>query len=258
MRLYRIGEVSKSLEISVQAIRLYQKLNLIKPTKIDEVTSYRYFSEDDIGMIWRIKILQSAGFKLSEIKDLDQNNVDEIEKILEIKRCELEETISKKAITLSYLDRQLKAVKLLNKTHEIIIKHIPDRYGEAFNFDLLRSTFDHYSDLAGIKGTHGLNQEVAYLPSRRLDLVGGKAVLIDLFAVHPVDDEKLSLQKGGKYICLKVKGREKSIESYPQLFQYAKENGYTLRGDAIEILLINNNLVNNSDLNLKEIQVAVI
>lgn len=258
MRLYPIGEVSKSLDISVQAIRLYQKKNLIQPTNIDKVTGYRYYNDDDISMIWRIKILQSAGFRLSEIKDLDNTSVDEIENVLNVKRCELEKEISIKSISLCYLDRQLEAVKLLNKTHEIVIKHIPDRYGEAFDYDMSKSIFDHYKDLAGIKGTHGLNQEVVYLPSRRYDIADEKAVVKDLFAIYPEEEGKLSYQKGGKYICLKVKGKKKSAKNYQQLFQYAKENGYTLRGDAIEILLINNNLVNNSDMNLREIQVALI
>ena len=74
--LYTIGEVSKMMGISVQTLRHYNKIALIKPEYINPSTRYRYYSVKQLHFIDRIKYLQRFGFNLSEIKRvLDQNDI---------------------------------------------------------------------------------------------------------------------------------------------------------------------------------------
>jgi len=255
--MHSIGKVSKTLGISVQSIRMYQRKGLIKPSHVDSHTGYRYFNDDDIGKLWRIKILQSAGFTLKEIIDLDQKNINEIEDIITTKRDELDQYILEKQVSLDYLNRKIDAIKAYQELFQIEVKVISDRYGQDFTFDSKGSAADHFNELANIKGRFGMNQEVSYRPSRRTRLIDMKVVLRDLFAIHDEYEEGLSVQEGGRYICLKTKDRLKTDQIYVEIRKYAKENGYTLRGDAIELLLINNNLIDRDDFNLKEVQVAI-
>ncbi|MCP4138862.1 MAG: MerR family transcriptional regulator [Chloroflexi bacterium] len=63
-----IGEVSRQTGASPKAIRLYESLGLL-PT-IERKGRYRYFTENDIGLIQIIRQAKELGFRLAEIKVL--------------------------------------------------------------------------------------------------------------------------------------------------------------------------------------------
>lgn len=71
--MYRIGEFSYLCETTIKTLRYYDKIHLLKPVKIDPLTGYRYYSEDQINILKKIKDLQLSGFSLDEIKDLLKN-----------------------------------------------------------------------------------------------------------------------------------------------------------------------------------------
>lgn len=68
--LYQIGEISKLCNIPIKTLRYYDEINLLKPKKIDEFSSYRYYSNDQLVLILAIKQFKEAGFSLKEIKQL--------------------------------------------------------------------------------------------------------------------------------------------------------------------------------------------
>lgn len=257
MKQYTIGQVSQALDISIQAIRLYQKKGLIKPSYVNEVTGYRYYDDEQISKLWRIKILQSAGFELKEILEMEKKSLTDLENIIQEKKEMLEKVIRQKTLAMNYLDRQLGAIKAWEKEEIIQLQWIDDRYGISFAKERRYSFLDHMQDIGAIKGSLELNHEVTYLPSKRLYLKDGQMIVRDLFAMNDLEGEGLSVQEGGWYLCCYVKGRGRHREIYDKMFNYAKENGFTLRGDAIELILINGNLVNNNDYDIKQIQLAV-
>lgn len=71
--MYQIGEFSYLCETTIKTLRYYDKINLLKPVKINPLTGYRYYSEKQINTLKKIKDLQLSGFSLDEIKDLLQN-----------------------------------------------------------------------------------------------------------------------------------------------------------------------------------------
>ena len=68
--MYRIGEFSHLCETTIKTLRHYDKINLLKPSKVDNFTGYRYYEEAQIKTLEKIKQLQYAGFSLKDIKDL--------------------------------------------------------------------------------------------------------------------------------------------------------------------------------------------
>jgi len=68
--MYRIGEFSYLCETTVKTLRHYNKINLLNPKKIDESTGYRYYTDNQIETFNKINALQTAGFKLTEIKSM--------------------------------------------------------------------------------------------------------------------------------------------------------------------------------------------
>lgn len=67
---FKIGEVAGIFDISIRALRLYDKLDVLKPGFIDEKTGYRYYTTEQIQELQTILSLKSIGFSLLEIKSV--------------------------------------------------------------------------------------------------------------------------------------------------------------------------------------------
>jgi MerR family transcriptional activator of bmr gene len=67
-KLYTIGEVSKLVNISIKALRYYDKINLFKPAYVDPDTNYRYYKDSQIYLLDLIKSLKYIGTPLEEMK----------------------------------------------------------------------------------------------------------------------------------------------------------------------------------------------
>lgn len=64
---YSIGEVSKICHISKKALRFYDEIGLISPSKVDE-NQYRYYTHGQLLLVPVIKYYKQMGFKLEEIR----------------------------------------------------------------------------------------------------------------------------------------------------------------------------------------------
>ena len=63
---YRVKWVEENLGVSRKALRIFEEKGLM-PKNYGE---YRDYSEEDIGRIWTIRVLQGMGFTLSEINNI--------------------------------------------------------------------------------------------------------------------------------------------------------------------------------------------
>ncbi len=68
--LLRIGEIAGFFNVTAKAIRIYEKMGIIKPVKIDPATKYRYYTADQVQQLDAVLELKQLGFSLSEIKKL--------------------------------------------------------------------------------------------------------------------------------------------------------------------------------------------
>ncbi|MBL1274597.1 MAG: heavy metal-responsive transcriptional regulator [Ectothiorhodospiraceae bacterium] len=75
MSVYRIGDISKMLELTADTLRYYEKLGLLK--KVNRTASgIRLYNHKDISRLKFIKRAQKMDFTLAEIKDLLQMRED--------------------------------------------------------------------------------------------------------------------------------------------------------------------------------------
>ena len=70
MTLIPIGRFSSMTRLSVKALRLYDKCELLPPARIDPATGYRYYSRDQAKRAEIIKSLRSVDMPLEEIREL--------------------------------------------------------------------------------------------------------------------------------------------------------------------------------------------
>ena len=91
---FSIGEMSKLHNISIQTLRYYDKIGLLKPAYINEKNNYRYYTIDQFIVVDMIKHCKLMGLSLDEIKDLIGTDItpESIYKILE----KQEESIERK------------------------------------------------------------------------------------------------------------------------------------------------------------------
>ncbi len=68
--LLKIGEVADFFQISVKAVRIYEKKGIIVPAYIDPESGYRYYTPDQLHQLAALLELKSLGFSLEEIKDV--------------------------------------------------------------------------------------------------------------------------------------------------------------------------------------------
>lgn len=70
--MYSIGEISKMVKISVDALRYYDEIDLLKPHHVDKDTRYRYYTEEQVKDLLFITELKQYNFSLDAIKELLQ------------------------------------------------------------------------------------------------------------------------------------------------------------------------------------------
>lgn len=78
MMVYKIGDFSNLVNISVRTLRYYDEIGLLKPEIVDKFTSYRYYTDDNVVEAQFITLLKEVGFTLQEIIDYKKflNNFD--------------------------------------------------------------------------------------------------------------------------------------------------------------------------------------
>ena len=121
MQRYRIGEVSKMVDVPVETIRFLEQKGLVSPEKNTE-TGYRFYSVWDINLILDYKKFRKIGFSSRETVDLvrDSSFADLLEQ-LDAKR--------KEAAYLSHF-YQAKALKL--KNFQSVLRNAPELVGKYY------------------------------------------------------------------------------------------------------------------------------
>ena len=86
--LLKIGEVADFFQISVKAVRIYEKKGIITPAYIDPESGYRYYTPDQLHQMAALLELKALGFSLDEIKDVmvGESSKEALYKAMEEKR----------------------------------------------------------------------------------------------------------------------------------------------------------------------------
>ncbi|WP_319371244.1 MerR family transcriptional regulator [uncultured Ilyobacter sp.] len=69
IEIYRIGEISEKIGLSVRSLRYYDKIGLLTPSFKNE-NGFRYYSEDDLAKCQKIAVLKVLGFTSKEIEKI--------------------------------------------------------------------------------------------------------------------------------------------------------------------------------------------
>ena len=132
MTFYKIGVFSKLVNLSVSTLRYYDNIGLLVPEIKDEITGYRYYSNNNFEELKLIKLLLNAGFSLEEIILFKNNNPNDfLDKKILNKEDEIKEVKKQYKILMSIKnvinENTLEDDNKLLKTEDINI--LRKRYG---------------------------------------------------------------------------------------------------------------------------------
>lgn len=68
--LMRIGEIAAFFGVSVKAMRVYEKMGILRPVRVDERTGYRYYAADQVPQLDALLEMRALGFSLAQIRTL--------------------------------------------------------------------------------------------------------------------------------------------------------------------------------------------
>lgn len=152
--MFRIGEFSHIARVTIDTLRHYDELGLLKPANVDPITGYRYYSARQLMPLNRILALKEVGFSLEEIARILQEplTTDQLRGMLKaqltraesdiqtaqlrqqwilarLHSLELEESMPAYEVTLKPVETQtIVAIREIVPT----IEQMPERCGEMF------------------------------------------------------------------------------------------------------------------------------
>src|ERR1700720_1207341 len=107
--MFKIGEFSKLVQVTVPTLRYYDQVGLLKPVHVDRFTSYRYYSASQLPRLNRILALKDLGFSLEQIaQTLDEGvSPEQLRGMLRLKRAELRQHIADEQARLARVEARL-------------------------------------------------------------------------------------------------------------------------------------------------------
>lgn len=121
--MFRIGEFSKLMQVSVRMLRYYDEVGLLNPAQSDPWTGYRMYSVEQIPVLNRILYLRDCGFTVAEMEDLVLGNDDRMMEALKNKEKEIAATIKIEEQRLRRINHLLQGTADLHSN--VTIKSIP-------------------------------------------------------------------------------------------------------------------------------------
>ena len=129
--MLKIGEFSKLSRVSIRMLRHYDDLGLLKPSKIDEFTGYRFYKEEQLFVMGRITALKEMGFSLADIAKMleaydDKEKMDAFYAEREKELAAISKETEYKLMLLDTARKRLRKEQSMN--FDVTTKVIPERY----------------------------------------------------------------------------------------------------------------------------------
>lgn len=105
--MYRIGEFSKIIGVTIKALRYYDDIELLSPAYVNEENGYRYYDENNYQKALWIKSMKKYNFTIKEIQEVlpNINSNDDLADFL----LEKQDHIESQILSMKQLHKQIAA-----------------------------------------------------------------------------------------------------------------------------------------------------
>ncbi|MGB0385458.1 MAG: MerR family transcriptional regulator [Ardenticatenaceae bacterium] len=246
--MFKIGDFSKLSQVSVKALRYYDKIGLLKPARVDPFTNYRYYSVEQLPRLNRILALKDLGLSLEQISRLleDHLSTAELRGMLRLKQAEIQQLVKQEQARLARIERQLKLIDEQENSmlsYDVVIKNV-----EPVLIASVRDTLPSYpavgqlfNEVYAYLGQFGMTGDCVAIwhdpEHKESDVDGEGAVFIksslpgnERVKVYQLPAETMaSLIHHGSY--------QNFNQAYTALLTWINANGYQITGPNREIYL---------------------
>ena len=236
---FSIGEAAKAAHTTNETLRHYDRIGLVKPSKKDEWTNYRYYTEQDIVRLNTVRALQLMDLSLQEIKTVLE--YDDLEKIIDF-LAQAEKKADEKMAALQYSKSKIQLAKAdyesklqrQQKFNSSFVKDYPERVIllsdtlEVPTLDNLWNYLSHFYD----KVTPALKEQFSFEDLAGIYTENG---MTRLFAVcmDYVNIDGIKVLPKGKYLCANCteENREQTLRKLIHIAQteYGVEPRFTVQ-----------------------------
>jgi len=126
--MLKIGDFSRLSQVSVDTLRHYDTLGLLKPAEVDSATGYRYYAYHQLGRLNRILALKDLGLSLEQIAPMlaGEISAEQIQGMLKLKRAEIESHIDQEHERLARVEARLRQIQMEAHmpNYEVVIKNV--------------------------------------------------------------------------------------------------------------------------------------
>lgn len=126
--MFSIGEFSKLGRVTIDTLRHYDALGLLKPANVDPFTGYRYYSARQLMSLNRIIALKEIGFSLNEIARILQDNLtsDQLQGMLKAQLVRAESDVQTARLRQERILARLNYLKMEDNmpTYEVTLKAV--------------------------------------------------------------------------------------------------------------------------------------
>ena len=204
---FSIGEAAKAAHTTTETLRHYDRIGLVKPSRKDEWTNYRYYTEQDIVRLNTVRALQLMDLPLREIgKVLEYDDLGKIVDFLAQAERKADEKIaaleySKSKIRLAKADYESK-LRARKNPAGTFIREMPERVIllsdslEAPTVDNLWNYLSHFYE----KLSPPLREQFSFEDLAGIYTENGTSRLFALCVRHGETDGLKRLPEG-KYLC---------------------------------------------------------
>ena len=124
----KIGDFARIGQVTIQALRHYDNLGLLKPTEVDALSGYRYYALDQLPRLHRILALKDLGFSLEQVAHLLEDDLPpaELRGMLRLKQSELRQQVDEDLDRLERLEARLSLIEeeAQQPDYEVVIKPV--------------------------------------------------------------------------------------------------------------------------------------
>lgn len=262
---YIIGEFAAINQISTRMLRHYDKIGLIRPNEINS-NGYRYYSEDQIDEISRIKMLKACQFSLKEIKSILQSNDNEVLKEYAINKIsvlsKISDDYSNTIFTLRSITSEEEKDYLCNNIYEISLTD-KNSYkvlilNEMINQEEIENEFLNIYDFAERNNIVVNKSAIMINYTSEID---DKYYKVALPVNKEINNDFYSILNltGGRYISTIHYGPHENIGcGYNALIEYAKENNYEISCTFFEKYFVDSKHTNTENQYITEILTLIL
>lgn len=238
-KYFSVGEAAKAVHTTSETLRHYDRIGLVKPSKKDEWTNYRYYTEQDIVRLNTVRALQLMDLPLQEIKKvLEYEGLEEIVDFLIQAEKKADEKIaalqySKSKIQSARADYEKKLQRQRNPTG-VSVKDFPERVillSDTLEMPTLDNLWNYLSHFYE-KVTPVLKEQFAFEDLAGIYTENGLSRLFAVCVRYAEIDGLKRLPKG-KYLCVDCteENKEQALNEISRIAQikYGVKPAFTVQ-----------------------------